>query len=356
MIDPAWLRSHPTLLRLALFVCSAAYWCLGYHWMKPRGRELPAAIMAAWVQLSLGLLLEIQLVRQGFWTYRPMLFTLGSVPLDLHADWALLWGFGMVWLYSRLRLRWRGPLFVPVYLGLWVLGSAALDAAITGYLPFLAHRAPHWWPADLLLLAVTLGVPLWVYHSILLPPQRKTAIVWACRLRSALYLSSLAYLFYGYLPAVTLSLTNGWGARPLLPPADGRVLAAAAALPALLGAWATFAFTDTGLGTPLPLDPPLRLVTTGPYAFVRNPMQIAGLLLALLLCLYHPTLYMLCYAIDMTLVSLVLFHLYERTELERRHGSAYTDYARHVRNWLPRLRPYAARDQRLLPRMKTARP
>src|SRR3954454_13731167 len=57
VIDHAWLVSHLTLLRLALFVCAAAYWCLGYHWMRPRGRQLPAAIMAAWVQFSLGLLL-----------------------------------------------------------------------------------------------------------------------------------------------------------------------------------------------------------------------------------------------------------------------------------------------------------
>src|SRR5262249_12665234 len=127
-------------------------------------------------------------------------------------------------------------------------------------------------------------------------------------------------------------------------------------LPVLLGAWAALAFTEAGLGTPLPLDPPVRLVTTGPYAFVRNPMQIAGLLLAGLLCLDHPTFYMLCYGIDMMLVSLVLFHLYERAELERRYGSAYTEYASHVRNWLPRLRPYAARDHRPILTMKVARP
>src|SRR5207244_3545052 len=143
-----------------------------------------------------------------------------------------------------------------------------------------------------------------------------------CRVRSALYLLSLAYLFYGYLPGVVLPLTNGWEAPPLLPLADWRVLAAVGTPPALLGAWATLAFTDAGLGTPLPLDPPLHLVTTGPYAFARNPMQISGLMAAVLLCLYHPTIYMLCYGIDMALASLVLFHLYERGELERRYGSA----------------------------------
>jgi hypothetical protein len=43
----------------------------------------------------------------------------------------------------------------------------------------------------------------------------------------------------------------------------------------------------------------------------------------------------------MALVSGALFHIYEREQLERAFGPAYLHYARHVHNWLPRLRPYA---------------
>ena len=62
---------------------------------------------------------------------------------------------------------------------------------------------------------------------------------------------------------------------------------------------------------------------TGPYAYVRNPMQIAGLLLALLLPLQYPTPYMLFYMLDMGLVSLVLFALFERDELADRFGEEF---------------------------------
>ena len=41
--------------------------------------------------------------------------------------------------------------------------------------------------------------------------------------------------------------------------------------------WATVAFGLFGHGTPLPLLPPKRLVTRGPYRFVRNPIYIGWL-------------------------------------------------------------------------------
>jgi len=41
-------------------------------------------------------------------------------------------------------------------------------------------------------------------------------------------------------------------------------------------------FARRGGGTPYPWDPPDRLVTSGPYAYVRNPMQLSTTLIMLL--------------------------------------------------------------------------
>jgi hypothetical protein len=35
--------------------------------------------------------------------------------------------------------------------------------------------------------------------------------------------------------------------------------------------WCVFWFVFIGKGTPAPFDPPRKLVTRGPYRFVRNP-------------------------------------------------------------------------------------
>ena len=54
-------------------------------------------------------------------------------------------------------------------------------------------------------------------------------------------------------------------------------------LPGVLGLCAVQEFVKRGGGTPIPYDPPCKLVTSGPYAYLRNPMQVSAMLVLLLL-------------------------------------------------------------------------
>lgn len=121
--------------------------------------------------------------------------------------------------------------------------------------------------------------------------------------------------------------------------------AAAAAWPALLvialGAalylWCVWMFAVVGRGTPGPWDAPRRVVVTGPYRWVRNPIYLAALLVVLGEAWLFLSLPLLIYAIAMA----ILFHLfvigYEERTLRRRFGDAYGEYQRTVPRWLPRL-------------------
>ncbi|HLG04891.1 MAG TPA: isoprenylcysteine carboxylmethyltransferase family protein, partial [Gemmatimonadales bacterium] len=97
----------------------------------------------------------------------------------------------------------------------------------------------------------------------------------------------------------------------------------------------TFAFV--GKGTPAPFDPPRRLVRSGPYGYVRNPMYIgAGLALAGAAIFYRsPAL--AGYALVFLAITHVFVLVYEEPTLDRLFGEEYRAYRMAVRRWLPRL-------------------
>jgi protein-S-isoprenylcysteine O-methyltransferase Ste14 len=112
----------------------------------------------------------------------------------------------------------------------------------------------------------------------------------------------------------------------------GVVLVAAGAA---LFAYCTFLFGRKGSGTPVPTDPPERLVVSGPFRWSRNPMYLAyaTVLLGEALAIGHTAL--LLY----TAVWALGFHvmvLGEEALLQRRFGRRYEQYLREVPRWIDR--------------------
>jgi protein-S-isoprenylcysteine O-methyltransferase Ste14 len=101
-------------------------------------------------------------------------------------------------------------------------------------------------------------------------------------------------------------------------------------------------FATEGQGTLAPWDPPRALVVRGPYRFVRNPM-ISGVLFVL----FGEALFLLSpphtlWATAFLVLNLVYIPLFEEPQLAQRFGEPYREYCRHVRRFLPRLRPWDA--------------
>jgi protein-S-isoprenylcysteine O-methyltransferase Ste14 len=113
----------------------------------------------------------------------------------------------------------------------------------------------------------------------------------------------------------------------------GIIVAAAGAVLAI-GCVLTFALR--GRGTPAPFDPPRRLVVTGPYRFLRNPMY-AGAWAALLgAAVYYGSWALTAYAVAF-LAALALFVRFcEEPVLRRTFGVEYDAYCRRVGRWWPR--------------------
>jgi protein-S-isoprenylcysteine O-methyltransferase Ste14 len=99
-------------------------------------------------------------------------------------------------------------------------------------------------------------------------------------------------------------------------------------------------FATEGRGTLAPWDPPRVFVVRGPYRFVRNPM-ISGVIL----CLFGEALVLrsqphASWAATFVVINLIYIPLLEEPQLESRFGDSYREYCRHVRRFIPRLRPW----------------
>lgn len=99
-------------------------------------------------------------------------------------------------------------------------------------------------------------------------------------------------------------------------------------------------FVQRGHGTPFPWDPPERLVTSGPYAYLANPMQVSMALLMLGVGALLQSWWVAAAAVVAAFFSAGLAAWHEDGELSRRFGTAWGSYRAQVRPWLPRWRPY----------------
>jgi len=98
-------------------------------------------------------------------------------------------------------------------------------------------------------------------------------------------------------------------------------------------------FATVGRGTLSPIDAPRRLVITGFYRYVRNPMYIGVLAIVLGESLLFGSAVLAGYAAGLFLVFNLFIMLYEEPALRKRFGEPYRRYCESVGRWLPG-RPY----------------
>ena len=107
-----------------------------------------------------------------------------------------------------------------------------------------------------------------------------------------------------------------------------------------LGLWSGYAMASQGDGTPLPLDAPRRLVITGPYAYVRNPMALAGLGQGLAVTVMTGSILMVFYVILGGVIWQWIVRPVEEEDMAATFGAEFAHYRDAVRCWCPRAQPY----------------
>ncbi len=303
------------------FVLASALWLV-----RPPTPRLAAAILLATLwQLPALLAIHVLAERAGWWRFHAEGGLFMGLPVDLYLGWAVLWGVlpGLL-----LNDPPRAPLTV-------ICGTLVLvDAAVMPTFASVLTLGPDWLVGEavavLLALVPAMSLLRWTLEGRFL------------FLRAGLQVVLFAALSLFVLPAVALSRPGGgWqslGERLRHLDLTTGLLLGLALSSSALGLWAVVEFAARGQGTPFPYDPPKRLVTTGPYAVVANPMQVS-------MCLLIPVWGALLRSWEVAAggVLAVAFSAglaawREAVDLRERFGEDYSAYRSRVRPWIPRFK------------------
>lgn len=104
-------------------------------------------------------------------------------------------------------------------------------------------------------------------------------------------------------------------------------------------AWSVFHFLKVK-GTPVPFNPPPKLVKTGPYRYARNPMLLGVFLFLFGIGLIVNSASLVFFFTPLyVLINVWELKNIEEPELIRRLGVEYIEYRRHTPMFIPGCRP-----------------
>jgi protein-S-isoprenylcysteine O-methyltransferase Ste14 len=307
---------------------AAAAWVMRTRPRKQARTDAIAAMMATiWALISLPVV-HVIAIQAGWWTYEASGGTLLGMPVDLYMGWACTWGAVPMLAFPRAPLAAVVALFTVIDIVLMPLCAPVV------------RLGDRWLIGEAVAIVICLIPALllgrWTRHG-----QQLFG-------RVTLQVLGFSTFMLWLLPAIILEQTGGsWSALTSLHATSSHALSFALqvlAVPAVLGISAVCEFARRGGGTPVPFDPPKRLVTTGPYAYIANPMQTAMTLVFLGWGALLGSWWVIAAGAMAFIYSAGLAAWDEGEDLRARFGDRWIAYRRHVRPWWPRWRPFVMPD------------
>jgi protein-S-isoprenylcysteine O-methyltransferase Ste14 len=291
--------------------------------LRRRTPRLFAAALTgfAWSVVSLHALQAVN-VGAGWWTFHATGGLMRGMPVDLLLGWAVLWGIVPILAFPRGRTVLVLSLFLAIDLVLMPACGPVVD---------LHSR---WLVGELVALGCVLAPSYWF--------ARTTLDDRCIQFRAVMHVATFAAVVLLLIPEIIFAVRPGagWNALSASPAWLLGLELQVVALTGVMGVSAVQEFAHRGGGTPIPYDPPKRLVTSGFYAYLANPMQFSmtAVMIAWGIVLMNPW---------VTLAGVMAF-IYgaglarsdEGDDMLRRFGDRWLTYRMHVRAWVPRWRPW----------------
>ena len=290
-------------------------------------RQFAACLLSfLWVTPTLLVVQQLNLLA-GWWHFSGDSIAIRGMPLELYLGWIVLWGIIPQLAFRRLHLLPSILIFVVVDLILMPSCRPVIQLGAQ----WLAGESV----AVLTVLIPALCLGRWTFDDSHL------------RVRAWLQIVTAGLLFLYFIPEIAFALRSGRGWMPLaaLSSWKRQLALQGLALLSIPGVSAVMEFVERGRGTPIPYDPPKRLVTSGIYRYCANPMQISC---ALVMCGWAVLLgngWVLSAAAISGIYSAGIAEWDEGQDLIQRFGDQWKTYRMKVKNWRVHWRPYSGGDQ-----------
>lgn len=256
----------------------------------------------------------------GWWTYGGDTLMLMGFPVDIWLGGALLFG-------PVLNLAF--PTTTPLYLVLPVIG---LHGVVISSIEPLVYAGNGWFLGTLLVFIVAhvpaIYLARWTNYNRLLP------------LRALLLAIGFGFVAFAVLPSVVMTAMGGEWQIQNIP-----IWRAIIGLPVLglcfvMGLSAVQMFVVHGEGTPIPLDNTKRLVRTGIYAYIVNPMQLCSAAAWVVIGFLISSIWVACAALMAWVFVVGMVRWHHRHDLLVRFPDGWPEYRANVPEWIPRWRPW----------------
>ena len=161
-------------------------------------------------------------------------------------------------------------------------------------------------------------------------------------LRSKLLTFLGTVFFFGYLSLYIISsfVADKFLRFPKILPTPLNIIVSVPflAIGLFINLWAILEFAKVK-GTPVRFNPPPKLVTTGPYTYVRNPQSITWFIIFIGLgILFQSISLVFIFTPLLILVDVLIIGKMEEQKLEKRFGEKFIEYKKRVPKYIPRLK------------------
>ena len=306
-----------SLMVLASVLVPALLGAAAWAWRQPNHTERGAVALAAtWNAVGL-LAANAVAVQAGWWSFHDAGATIAGVPVMLWIGWILLWGVA-------------GPLS-PLRPSATLAAFVVFDLIYMPAMHSVLDLGSNWLFGEALLIALV------AWPGLLLAEWTRTGVQLASRVRLQVVMFTVLLLWA--IPVLATGIAGQSLTLQVPRWATGAVLfgLGGACLPAVIAVHDFF----LNSGSPWPWDSTDRPVRSGPYRYLRSPMQSAGTLILIAMALVYGSPVIALAAVSALLYSRIFCEI-EARDLIERFGADWANLAMHQRRWLPSWKPHAA--------------